>query len=1251
MDELIFAPVCTQTDDVTVSVVPMFTFILDPDELGCTVGATVDLDGSFSISGFGYTFQWTTSDGNIVSGANAPVATVDQPGTYTLTITYTDPTATCTDQASVVVVTDPNIPVAQASAPDFLSCQNDQVQLDGSGSTTGGGIVYQWTTPDGQIVSGANTLNPTVDAIGTYTLVVTNTNNGCTAETTVFVDENFTQPISLPLVDGQLDCQNLTIDLDGSNSTVAPNHSYQWTTLDGNIVSGENLPVATADLPGTYQLIVTNLISGCADTADVEVTQNLDLPFAEADVDGTISCNDPNTTLNGGNSTVGPNITYQWTSTNGIISSGSTTLMPTIGSAGTFTLIVTNTTNGCTAEAQVTVVGDVEGPTIDIATPAVLSCSLTETTLDATNSQSGAGISYQWTTSNGSIVSGGNTAEPTINQGGTYQLTMTNADNGCVSQSDITVQADTISPTAEAGNAPTIDCSSGSQPLSGLGSSTMGNYSYLWTTIDGNIESGADSLSPLVSTGGLYQLLVTNEDNGCTATDTVRVIQSGDLPNVQIALPDQIDCLTSEVQLDASGSDQGGNFSQLWSTPDGNFVSGTDGLQPTVDSAGTYVLSIIDQDNGCETTAQVTVVIDTLPPTADAGPADTLSCTVLSLSLNGASSSTGPDFSYEWSTTDGQIQGPTDQITADVDSPGTYQIEVTNQSNGCNMISTVDIAIDTLAPTSDAGLDQTLNCQDSSFVLGGAGTSTGSNFQYDWTSAAGAFDGPTDASTVLVSTSGTYQLQVVNTTNGCETVDEVVIQVDRDIPDVEAGPDFTLTCSDPVFSPSATGASGPNISYSWSTTTGNLTGPTDQLNTTLDQAGIYLLEVFNSSNFCESVDSVMIDIDTLAPFVDAGLADTLSCNQPTLIVDGSASSSGSEFLYSWSSTDGQFQGPTDQPTATVNASGTYQLLVTDQSNGCQSIDAVDIAQDSLSPISDAGIDQTLNCQDSSFVLGGSGTSAGSEFTFQWTSVGGSFDGPSDAPTVSISSSGTYQLLVTNVDNGCEALDEVVVQIDQELPMVDAGPDFTLTCTDQSFSPSATASSGTNISYSWSTTDGNLSGPANQLMTTVDEVGTYLLTVFDNDNFCVSSDFLSVDVDTLAPLAEAGPTDTLSCSQPSLILDGTSSSSGSQYSYTWSTSDGSIQGSTDENTAAVNAPGTYQLLILNTDNGCEAIDIVQIGQDTIEPVADAGLDQVLNCQDSSFVLGGPGSSSGINFTFSWTSAGGSIDGPADGPNVL
>ncbi len=70
----------------------------------------------------------------------------------------------------------------------YIDCENNPVQLDASCS--GGDISsISWTTSDGNIVSGANTLTPTVDAEGTYTLSL-QSSNGCTLTATTLVSNN-----------------------------------------------------------------------------------------------------------------------------------------------------------------------------------------------------------------------------------------------------------------------------------------------------------------------------------------------------------------------------------------------------------------------------------------------------------------------------------------------------------------------------------------------------------------------------------------------------------------------------------------------------------------------------------------------------------------------------------------------------------------------------------------------------------------------------------------------------------------------------------------------------------------------------------------------------------------------------------------------------------------------------------------------------------------------------------------------------
>src|SRR5690606_22021033 len=98
----------------------------------------------------------------------------------------------------------------------------------------------------------------------------------------------------------------------------------------------------------------------------------------------------------------------------------------------------------------------------------------------------------------GNIVSGGDTATPTIDAAGTYTLTVTDADNGCTDTADVVITQDISAPVADAGSTAELTCLIQSLQLDGSGSTGQGTLSYSWTTVDGNIVSGGDTATSTI---------------------------------------------------------------------------------------------------------------------------------------------------------------------------------------------------------------------------------------------------------------------------------------------------------------------------------------------------------------------------------------------------------------------------------------------------------------------------------------------------------------------------------------------------------------------------------------------------------------------------------------------------------------------------------------------------------------------------------------------------------------------------------
>ena len=156
------------------------------------------------------------------------------------------------------------------------------------------------------------------------------------------------------------------------------------------------------------------------------------------------------------------------------ISGSTTTASTTAGSVGTYTLLVTNTANGCTAVSSVVVDKDQNIPTAVVAPPAILTCAVQSVTINAVGTT--PGLTYTWS---GPGLSGGQgTLQPTVNAPGTYTLLVFNSANSCSATLSVPVIQDIAPPTANAGQSATLNCVVPTLDLDGTASSTGPGFAY-----------------------------------------------------------------------------------------------------------------------------------------------------------------------------------------------------------------------------------------------------------------------------------------------------------------------------------------------------------------------------------------------------------------------------------------------------------------------------------------------------------------------------------------------------------------------------------------------------------------------------------------------------------------------------------------------------------------------------------------------------------------------------------------------------
>ena len=152
-------------------------------------------------------------------------------------------------------IVSPEIMIAEANV---LTCSNTSIQLDAAGSSTGINYAYNWTTDLGNIISGMNTLNPSVDMIGAYSLMITNTDNGCESLESVLVEEDVELPVPVISNSSILNCVVHSIQLSGETS-VGNDLVYEWLDPFTNEVLS-NAEVLDVSEAGFYVLNVLHLL-------------------------------------------------------------------------------------------------------------------------------------------------------------------------------------------------------------------------------------------------------------------------------------------------------------------------------------------------------------------------------------------------------------------------------------------------------------------------------------------------------------------------------------------------------------------------------------------------------------------------------------------------------------------------------------------------------------------------------------------------------------------------------------------------------------------------------------------------------------------------------------------------------------------------------------------------------------------------------------------------------------------------------
>lgn len=235
---------------------------------------------------------------------------------------------------------------------------------------------------------------------------------------------------------------------------------------------------------------------------------------------------------------------------------------------------------------------------VDAGPDQVLTCTAPEAALRATVSGGVPPYSFIWKDPTGKII--GTTQEITVDRPGIYTVRVESCQGNAGSDS-VTVTQDITPPAVDAGPDKFLTCASRKAYLRATIRDGRPPYTICWTDARGEELGTTEEIT--VELPGLYTVTVTGA-NGCTASDTVKVIEAIAPPQVDAGpdkfLTDDID----EVTLDATVTGGTPPYRYEWTNSSGTTIGDTEDI--AVSTADTYTLTVTGAD-GCAASDSVVV--------------------------------------------------------------------------------------------------------------------------------------------------------------------------------------------------------------------------------------------------------------------------------------------------------------------------------------------------------------------------------------------------------------------------------------------------------------------------------------------------------------------------------------------------------------------------------------------------------------------------------------------------------------------
>jgi len=1132
----------------------------------------------------GVSNQWTYNNKSVIFKNKSSIV-VTKDGLYTLAVTNA---SGCSDSTSYYLTVNP-LPLPKiAYLTSTTFCPGGVINFDAASFNNGLStyVSFQWLN-NGVAIPNATTKSYLATTGGSYTLQVTDM-NGCTGiSPPVVITIKPTPPTPLISASGPLTtCKGTPLSLTVTNYNAK--YFYQWQQ-NGFSLPSTNVQTYYPQVSATYTVLAQDTSTKCyIESASVAVTIN-PVPVASVGFTTLSICTNNNAahdqiTLTPQVSPVG-SYTYQWYM-NGV-ASGSPTTSSTYAAKATGQYYFTATSaGGCTGTALPVQVTISSSPKPVIQPSANFSASFCNPLPGFTYLELVPGAtynSYQWYL-NGAIIQGDTSAEVRATADGKYQLQVVNAD-GCSGLSDplIVTAYPAVTPLLTPTSLPGALCQGETQLLTAKEPGTL----QWW---NGNVLLNAPGSSITVSTPGRYYYTLTDK-NGCHSTSNVVAVQvhanppaniyakstsgvlkfcTGELNALTLHMYDvyPVDSATFEWHHINPVSNKD-SVVQSAVLNDSTYAVGNNSAK----DPGNYYVKVTYVPAGCSAKSNVINVQFDKPPVSSLGGG--IICTPGPVVLT---SPPGTLFAWEYSSSDSPLNwvpapGPTAKNTKyNATAPGFYRVHVTDDKNCGNYTDTLrlteghHLAV-AVTPASATICKGSFTQFAATITSGGPADPTGTFYTYHWfrngvPAPGGAFN------TIGADSAGSWTVHV-DRPGYCTGIASGTLVVNTPAKPVLSPSPLIVACEGTIQT--LTVSNAPKFTtYTWLRNLFPIIGYTNTPSSSypVSQFGDYRVIGTDASNGCTDTSTVTTvnyqkvphpQIYTTGPtrFCEGG--------STQIYVDSTtASGKPGTDTFQWAVSTTTSAGPfTLIPTGkyarlTVNAPGYYQVTET-TSSGCIGT-AIQPIQ--TFPVTTPKITGSSHLCDSSTTTLSSNITTPGEFEWDYATVGNFISGQTP---IAVSQPGVYYLVSKNTSNpNCIKTTSITVIVDPLPKASYVMADSCQTTNSVTFVNQSSISDGTVLTSSWNFGDPG-SGVNNTATSTTSAPGVHVypspvtpvkypvtLTVTSAAG-CTRSYKQSFLFKGARPVASftAGGVGPICASQPLLLADNSTITTGTIVSYAWS----------------------------------------------------------------------------------------------------